>query len=134
MRHNVPCLKWSSALSRDAQTLAEKLARDGELRHATKEERKFNGENICRVSDHYDVSDAVKMWYSEFKSYDYDSPGFSVDTGHFTQIVWKNSAEVGVGSCKSPDGKLTYIVVRYYPPGNVLERFHENVTKVEVEV
>lgn len=131
MRHNVPSLRWSPALSRDAQAWAEKLSSNGELRHASKEERKCNGENVCRMSDHFDVSDAVKMWYSEIKTYDYDTPGFSIDTGHFTQIVWRNTAEIGVGSCKSLDGNLTYLVARYYPPGNVLERFHENVTAVK---
>lgn len=126
--HNVPHLKWSPALSRDAQAWAEKLSRNGELRHASKEERNFKGENICRMSNDYDVADAVKIWYSEIKSYKYDSPGFSRDTGHFTQIVWRDTTEVGVGTSKSLDGRLTYVVARYNPPGNVLKRFHANVT------
>lgn len=127
--HNVPSLKWSPALSKEAQAWAEKLSRNGELRHASKEERKFKGENICRMSNHYDVTDAVKIWYSESNSYKYNSPGFSFETGHFTQIVWRDTTEVGVGTCKSRDGRLTYIVARYNPAGNVLERFHENVLK-----
>ena len=129
MLHNVSPLRWSSSLSRDAQAWAEKLSRNGELRHASKEERKCNGENICRMSDHYNIFDAVKIWYSEINNYSYNSPGFSLDTGHFTQIVWRNSVEVGVGTCKSQDGKLTYIVARYHPAGNVLKGFHENVTQ-----
>lgn len=129
MLHNVSPLRWSSSLSRDAQAWAEKLSRNGELRHASKEERKCNGENICRMSDHYNIFDAVKIWYSEINNYSYDSPGFSLDTGHFTQIVWRNSVEVGVGTCKSQDGKLTYVVARYHPAGNVLKGFHENVTQ-----
>ena len=125
--HNVPRLKWSPALSMEAQAWAEKLSRKGELRHASKEERNFKGENICRMSNHYDVADAVKIWYSEIKNYKYYSPGFSLDTGHFTQIVWRDTTEVGVGTCKSTDGRLTYIVARYNPAGNVLKRFPENV-------
>lgn len=127
--HGVPSLKWSTTLTKEAQAWAEKLSRNGELRHANKEERKFNGENICRMSNHYDVTDAVRIWYSEIKSYKYDSPGFSFDTGHFTQIVWRDTTEVGVGTCKSRDGNLTYIVARYNPAGNVLKKFHENVLK-----
>ena len=129
--HGVPSLKWSPPLSKEAQAWAEKLSRNGELRHANKEERKFKGENICRMSNHYDVTDAVRIWYSEINSYKYDSPGFSFDTGHFTQIVWRDTAEVGVGTCKSRDGSLTYIVARYNPPGNVLKNFHENVLKTK---
>ena len=127
--HGVPSLKWSPALSKEAQTWAQKLSRNGELRHAHKEERKFKGENICRMSNHYDVTDAVRIWYSEINSYKYDSPGFSFDTGHFTQIVWRDTTEIGVGTCKSRDGSLTYIVARYNPAGNVLKKFHENVLK-----
>lgn len=127
--HNVPSLKWSPALSKDAQAWAEKLSRNDELRHASREERKFKGENICRMSAHYDATDAVRIWYSEINGYKYDSPGFSYDTGHFTQIVWRDTAEVGVGTCKSRDGRLTYFVARYHPAGNVLKRFNENVLK-----
>lgn len=126
--HSVPSLKWSPALSKEAEDWAEKLSRNGELHHSSKE-RKFKGENICRMSNHYDVTDAVRIWYSEINSYKYDSPGFSFDTGHFTQIVWRDTTEVGVGTCKSRDGRLTYVVARYNPAGNVLKRFHENVLK-----
>lgn len=129
--HGVPSLKWSPALSKEAQAWAEKLSRNDELRHADKEERKFKGENICRMSNHYDVTDAVRIWYSEINSYKYDSPGFSFDTGHFTQIVWRDTTEIGVGTCKSRDGSLTYIVARYNPAGNVLKKFQENVLKTE---
>ena len=83
------------------------------------------------MSNHYDVADAVKIWYSEIKNYKYDSPGFSLNTGHFTQIVWRDTTEVGVGTCKSPDGRLTYAVARYNPAGNMLKKFQENVTPVK---
>merc|ERR1712079_167404 len=42
---------------------------------------------------------AVDMWYSEIKDYTFGtepSQGGPV-TGHFTQVVWKGSTEVGVG-------------------------------------
>ena len=126
--HNVPLLKWSSLLSREAKVWAEKLSKSGELCHASKAERKYKGENICRMSSHYDAADAVRVWYSEIKNYNYDLPGFSLDTGHFSQIVWRDTREVGVGTCKSPDGRLMYMVARYNPPGNVLKKFQENVT------
>ena len=88
----------------------------------------FKGENICRMSRHYDIGDALRMWYSEIQKYDYNSPTFSLDTGHFTQIVWSNTSEIGVGVSQSPDGRLTYLVARYNPPGNILNKFAENVS------
>lgn len=35
--------------------------------------------------------------YSEIKDYNFGNPGFSQGTGHFTQVVWKGSTEIGVG-------------------------------------
>ena len=126
-QHGVAPLKWSDELAYGAQKWAQKIARENDLAHASKEQRKLKGENTCRVSRHYTVADVVRVWYREVKEYDFGSPAFSLETGHFTQVVWKATRRVGVGKSESADGKLTYIVARYDPPGNVLERFEENV-------
>ena len=58
-----------------------------------------------------------------------------MNTGHFTQVVWKGSKRLGVGKAK---GKWTYqgttydceyIVARYSPGGNVAGAFPENVRR-----
>lgn len=46
--------------------------------------------------------------------------------GHFTQVVWKGSREIGVGKARSKDGKIL-VVANYRPAGNVIGRFSENV-------
>jgi hypothetical protein len=33
--------------------------------------------------------------YKESQAYDFNAPGFSSATGHFTQVVWKASARLG---------------------------------------
>jgi hypothetical protein len=33
------------------------------------------------------VQDAVTSWYNEINKYDFNKPGFSSGTGHFTQYV-----------------------------------------------
>ena len=71
-------------------------------------------------------ADAVDSWYSEVKDYKFSKPGFQSNTGHFTQVVWKESREFGIGKTKSPDGKL-FVVGRYRPAGNVLRHFQDNV-------
>lgn len=70
----------------------------------------------------------------------------TVNAGHFSQIVWKNTKYLGVGKSVSKTGKifvvgefvtwalsLQLILVEfslpafYYPPGNIVNEFHENV-------
>lgn len=37
----------------------------------------------------------MKAWGDEGDSYSCSNPGFSSDTGHFTQLVWKSTTTVG---------------------------------------
>lgn len=37
--------------------------------------------------------------------------------GHFTQVVWKGTKELGVGL--ATDGHKIYVVAQYRPPGNM---------------
>lgn len=67
-----------------------------------------------------------EMWYEEIKKYRFNNPGFSSGTGHFTQLVWVGSREMGVAKAQSPSG-AQYVVARYYPAGNVLGSFPANV-------
>ena len=66
------------------------------------------------------------MWYEEHDKYNYSNPGFSSTTGHFTQIVWQNSKEMGAGKAVSSSG-AQFVVARYQPPGNVRGQYPENV-------
>ena len=80
------------------------------------------------MSDHYQLADAVSLWYSEVIKYDFSSPGFSMEHGHFTQVVWRKTRQLGIGCARSENGDgLTYVVARYWPPGNILKKFEENV-------
>ena len=66
------------------------------------------------------------MWYEEHDKYSYGNPGFSKTTGHFTQIVWQSSKEMGAGKAVSSTG-AQFVVARYQPPGNVRGQYPENV-------
>ncbi len=70
---------------------------------------------------------STKMWYDEVKDYDYNKPGFSSQTGHFTQVVWKKSQKLGFGYAKV--NGYTVGVALYSPPGNYQGQFKENVLK-----
>lgn len=71
--------------------------------------------------------EATQLWYDEVKDYDYGQPGFAMNTGHFTQVVWKGTSKLGLGvSFSQGDGRVV-IVGRYNPPGNVTGDFPNNV-------
>lgn len=65
--------------------------------------------------------------YKEVCKFNFDNPGWGYGTGHFTQVVWKKSVELGIG--KAVSGRCTYVVGRYKPAGNVLNNFRENIAK-----
>ena len=62
------------------------------------------------------------------KDYNFKTPGFKNGTGHFTQVVWADSKEVGFGFAKTKDGAYMG-VANYYPFGNLntKEAFQKNV-------
>ena len=70
---------------------------------------------------------AADAWYKEVRNYRYGS-GFSMNTGHFTQVVWKGSTRMGVGRATNSRG-WTYVVANYYPPGNMQGAFTANVLR-----
>jgi hypothetical protein len=69
----------------------------------------------------------VDSWYGESTAYDFAAPGFSTKTGHFTQVVWRSSRELGCA--KASCGGLDFWVCRYSPAGNVAGAFPANVPK-----
>ena len=56
---------------------------------------------------------ATQMWYDEIKDYDWNNQGFGMNTGHFTQVVWKECTHVGHGISGG------WVVGRYSPAGNM---------------
>ena len=88
------------------------------------------GENLyyCYSSNSICVTGeaASQAWYDEVKDYDYSNPGFSSTTGHFTQLVWKDTEEIGCGAACNSNNKC-YVTCNYYPPGNYLSEFEDNV-------
>ncbi|KAG6361873.1 hypothetical protein INS49_010102 [Diaporthe citri] len=48
------------------------------------------------------------------------------ETGHFTQLVWKNTTAVGCGS-RLCGTRGWYIVCEYWPRGNIIGQFGEQV-------
>lgn len=65
--------------------------------------------------------------------YNFNRHAYQSGLGHFSQLVWKDSTELGIGRYTGKKGRrtCTYIVARYKDAGNVnsQEYFRNNVSK-----
>ncbi|XP_048578944.1 probable pathogenesis-related protein CaO19.6200 isoform X2 [Nematostella vectensis] len=135
--HNAPAMKLNDQLNKDAQAYADKLASGkpkfpAGLVHSGTSDGENLGYSCVKPDSGHDCSVTVEAWYNEVKKYDFNSPGFSDPTGHFTQVVWKASTELGMGKSKftRDDGYTCYIVVGHYKAkGNMANQFETNVLK-----
>ncbi|XP_056011223.1 uncharacterized protein LOC125678534 [Ostrea edulis] len=131
-KHGVQPLKHAPDLSTQAQRWAEVLAQSSTLRHSNASVRGEGvGENIAMKwssdpQDSYTGQEATDQWYSEIKLYRFGVEPRNLSAGHFTQLIWKGSREIGIGRARSRDGRII-IVANYRPAGNVVGRFRDNV-------
>ena len=128
-KHHVEPLKLNKELCKIAQNYADHLANIGRLQHSDNTyHNKSMGENIYYCSGKEATGSSVTAsWYSEVKNYNY-SGNYSDGIGHFTQVVWKETKEVGFGISKGQSGKI-FAVANYYPAGNIIGYFKENVLR-----
>lgn len=115
---------WSKKLAIYAQEWANQLASTNcKLKHrpdAGKWKLEY-GENLFMGTiGYYDVANAVKAWESEKQYYRGQTlnPSNWHDSGHYTQMVWKNSKRIGCGKVECNDKII--VVCNYDPPGNIL--------------
>jgi hypothetical protein len=73
--------------------------------------------------------DAVESWYDEIKHHVFNAEPKTTGTGHFTQVVWMSSKELGVGVKRNSKGQ-TFVVCNYSPPGNFIGNYSKNVPPV----
>ncbi|KAL6109164.1 GLI pathogenesis-related 2, like isoform X1 [Pungitius pungitius] len=122
-KHQAPPMKLSSKLSREATRYAESLASTRILKHSVESSRGSCGENLAWASYDQSGKDVADRWYDEVKQYNFNRPGFSSATGHFTAMVWKSSNKLGVGKATASDGS-SFVVARYFPAGNITNQGH----------
>ena len=118
-------MTWSSSLAQQAQSWANNIASLGSLVHSSGD----YGENLHALGG-FDTTSAtpcaipVWSWYRECVNFNYDynldfmdQPAGWKQIGHFTQVVWKESTEVGCGVALN--GMDRYTVCHYRKSGNV---------------
>jgi uncharacterized protein YkwD len=91
------------------------------------------GENLA--AGYPSLAAAINAWYAENALYSYNNPGFSYATGHFTQVVWKETQKIGCAyvACNGSGGTPgNYLVCEYSPAGNIANNgfFARNVLPV----
>ena len=75
------------------------------------------GENLFEITGASASSaQVVKVWAEEIRNYDYDLNRCRGVCGHYTQIVWGNTKEVGCAVARG--GGREVWVCDYDPPGN----------------
>jgi hypothetical protein len=115
----VPTLKWSDSLAASAQQWANRLASTNTFQHSSSN----YGENIwAGTKGAFSQTRMVESWGSEKqffipnRAFPNTCNGGWQKCGHYTQIIWKNTKEVGCGIASG--AKMDYFVCQYNPPGN----------------
>ncbi|KAK7441982.1 hypothetical protein VKT23_016260 [Stygiomarasmius scandens] len=122
-QHGADPLSWNDTLADAAQTWANNCVWE----HSGGEVGPY-GENLAAgYGGGYDIAKALDSWSSEASEYDPSNPQYS----HFTQMVWKGTHQLGcaVQTCsRFLDGHdALFYVCEYFPAGNVIGQFDENV-------
>jgi len=126
-KHNSPKLKINEDLCSMAQAHAEDLVNNKNIDKTSNYKGEILGQNIYLSGiKQKQPENVIKDWYDEKKNYDYNYNYYQKNASHFTQMVWKKTKEIGIGSV---DKDKFCLVIFYYPSGNILKKFSENVKK-----
>lgn len=113
-------LAWSDSLANSAQQWANHLAATNSFEHS----QGNYGENLWMGSaGRYSYTRMVQAWGDEQEYFIPGEPfpnvsttGNWADVGHYTQIVWADTREVGCATARA--NGWDYLVCQYNPPGN----------------
>lgn len=118
-----PSLQWNPDLANAADVWARKLAKEGRMRHSSWDERKGTGENLwVGTAGFYTPEAMIGAFTGEKRDFrpgtfpDVSKTGKWQDVGHYTQIIWPGTQQVGCAIAKGKGNE--YLVCRYWPSGN----------------
>ena len=116
-------LSWSPVLAQSAQQWADYLAETGRFEHAPDNRRNPEGENLwAGTKGYYQPEAMVGAWIREKQFFrpgifpDNSTTGRVADVGHYTQLVWRATSQVGCA--ESASAREDILVCRYSEAGN----------------
>ncbi|XP_039604047.1 cysteine-rich venom protein TEL1-like [Polypterus senegalus] len=120
---NMLKMKWNT----EAAANAERWARTCSMNHSPSEQRRISkdscGENLYMSSNERPWESAIQGWEDEKKDYVFgEPPKTGKVVGHYTQLVWASSNQVGCAVAHCPSSQFKYFYVcQYCPPGNFIK-------------
>ena len=135
-KHRSGNLVKFNAIEELAQKTAKMNAEKGSLIHTQdKYNGQYVGQNLYLSSWAPSADDILEGWYTEeIVHYDYTT-GTSKDggvIGHFTQVVWKSSTQIGCAYAVGKWGSFSnsyFVCCNYLPAGNYIGEYTKNVFK-----
>jgi hypothetical protein len=116
-------LNWNAGLAQSARRWANYLASTGRFEHAPESRANPQGENLWAGTKGYFSPEAmVDAWIREKRNFrpgtfpDNSVTGRVEDVGHYTQVVWRATTQVGCAESRSRSEDI--LVCRYAEAGN----------------
>nr|XP_033791826.1 cysteine-rich venom protein tigrin-like [Geotrypetes seraphini] len=114
-------MKWNATLANTAKLWANICSQN----HSPNDQKKINGfssgENLYMSQAAEPWTNIIQSWYREGANFEYGKGSINGKaTGHYTQVVWYRSNEIGCAFAHCPTSKYNhYYVCQYFPAGNV---------------
>jgi len=124
-------ISWSPQIAQYAQERADTIARSKKFAHLPQGRNPY-GENLAQggsggVVPGFTALNAAEIWYAEKAKMPKGARIMTTDlfnrgVGHYTQMIWNSSTEIGVGIANFRQNGLamTIVVCCYNPPGNFI--------------
>ncbi|XP_015278048.1 PREDICTED: cysteine-rich venom protein pseudechetoxin-like [Gekko japonicus] len=115
---NMLRMEWNPTAAENARRWAQQCT----LNHSPREKRtidgKVCGENLFMSTAPTSWSEAIQAWFDEVKYFKYGYGSVTgEETGHYTQVVWYRSYQLGCAIAHCPWSKFAYYYVCHYCPG-----------------
>ena len=129
-KHGSDDLTIDEKINKISQSYSEKLARESIIEcSGNLYKGQELGEILFLCNDNISPQELITNCYIE-NSENYDYSHEPKEANNFTQLIWKNTELIGVGYSVTKDNKI-YIVLNFYPPGNIKGEYLENVLPPE---